>query len=184
MAKHEPPEVRSRQPLPVARRSVLIGAGLLFGLWSLLHLGDLTGEQNGSIRFMMTLIFGILILVRPKASQTGTREFPDLRASLMAAVPGLLLLAAGLLLTVRQLEWLGLLLLLWSCLRWSLPRAYTRDLTLCLGLVYFAHPLPAQIFGPLQLVMQKLSVIGAERLLIALNVRAWSLDMVLYNGFA
>lgn len=173
---------RVRSP---ARLTVLVGATALFALWMLLHLGLLTATQNGWIRFVITLGFSLLILLRPKPARSGNApDYPGAHEPVLVAVPGTAFVLVGLIFGVQQFEWIGILMVLWGCLRWSLPQDYGRDLSLALLLLYWSHPLPARIFGPLQLGMQHLSVRGAEALLLGLDVRVWADGLVLRTGFS
>jgi len=180
------------------RRIVLISAAGAFILWIILHAGELTSSQNGFIRFVLTALFSALILFRPKPARLPARDAtegvrsahqvalvdPVLAGSLAGAFTGVMLLIWGLVFNIRQFEWLGMLLVLGGCLRWSLPGAYGRDIPPALLLLYWAHPLPSQIFGPLQLVMQRLSVNGTQWLLQGFNVRVWADGMVLRTAFS
>ena len=180
-----PNGMENRSTESVLRRSVLVaGIGLLF-TWVAFHVDTLTSTQNGWIRFVLTFVFGVLILLRPKptAAALGTQGYTSLVATVIASTPGASLVLMGSILGVHQLEWLGILLLVWACLRWGLPDEYGRDLSYAMALLYFAHPLPAQLFGPLQLAMQRASVAGSEWLLLGLDVRVWANELALYTGF-
>ena len=73
-------------------------------------------------------------------------------------------------------------MVLYAALAWALPRRYGRDLLMALFIVYWIHPLPGQIFGPLQLGMQWLSVRLSEVLLHIINVSVWGDGLVLRTG--
>jgi len=163
-------------------RVVVLGsAGCLFLLWVFTHLGQLAATQNGTIRFFLTAFFGLMILLRPKSARERARAAALLPAwaSALLVVAAAAMAVLGMMFYVHQVEWLGLLLLLYACLNWALPPRFARDLPLALLLIYWAHPLPSQLFGPLQLAMQRWSVAGSEWLLHLFNVRAWGDGLVL-----
>ena len=155
---------------------VLLAMGLLMLLWLLLHLGRLISLQSGALRFFLTFIFSLAILLRPKPAG-GDKRRPGILLS--ASIGGAVLAVAGLVFSVGQFEWLGLLLLCFGALEWALPARFSRDIPLALFLLYWAHPLPGQVFGPFQLAMQRWSVLGTEWLLHAFNVRVWADGLVL-----
>ncbi|MDI6774247.1 MAG: archaeosortase/exosortase family protein [Verrucomicrobiota bacterium] len=98
------------------------------------------------------------------------------------AVGGTTLALAGIVLPVHQFEWLGLLTLLYACLRWALPPVFQRGLPAALFVLYWIHPLPGQAQGSVQLLMQRLSVRGAELVLHAVNARVWADGFWLRTG--
>ncbi len=163
------------------QRSVLVLAAMLFALWFWVNFARVTGDPNGILRFTLGFLFSALILLRPKP------EAPDLvisdRLVLPAGVGGAALVILAIVFDVRQFEWLGLLLLLFSCMRWSLPARFGGDIARALIILYWVHPLPGQLFGPLELAMQRLSVIGAGALLHTVNVRVWADGLLLHTGF-
>ncbi|MBN1669424.1 MAG: archaeosortase/exosortase family protein [Kiritimatiellae bacterium] len=173
-------------PTSRQRGAVLAGVGVLAALWLGLNFGRVTGSQHGTIRLVLGLGFALALLLRPKrgAPRAAAGEDGDSRSAAAArlAVGGTLLKITGLVFGVNQLQWLGLIILLFACLRWALPPRYRRDLWLALLLLYWMHPLPGQVFGPLQLGMQRLSVAGAEYLLHLANVRVWADGLVLRTG--
>ena len=163
------------------RKAVLVSGVALFVLWMVLHLPMLTGVQDGAIRLTLGLVFAALILLRRKADVTVDWAPPGVLAA--AAVLGALLGLIGVIVPLRQAEWLGLVLLLYSCLRWSLPERWRGDILLSMALLYWVHPLPGQVFGKLQLGMQYLSIRGSEWVLHCANVRAWADGLTLYTGY-
>ncbi|MDE0838746.1 MAG: archaeosortase/exosortase family protein [Kiritimatiellae bacterium] len=163
---------------------VVFSAGIgLCAAWLFAHRTDLLApDQNGFIRCTLSTVMAALILIRPKPE---TRHaVAGHRPLIAAAILGAMAVVGGIILDVGQLEWLGLLAVLWACLRWCMPARATNDIRCALLLIYFAHPMPAQIFGPLQLWMQHLSVRGSEWLLLALDARAWADGLVLRTGFS
>ena len=66
--------------IPLPRLTVLAGAACLFGVWLLGHLDALTAPQNGWIRFCLSLVFAVLILIRRKPGSAGyTPAFTAMR---------------------------------------------------------------------------------------------------------
>ena len=175
------------------RRIVLLAATILFLSWLVVNYGRITADEDGFIRFFLGGLFAVLILFRsarrprgvlddepesrPKA---GTARYR--RAWVALGVAGMLLSLGGIIFRVHQFEWLGLILILYACLRWALPERCGRDVLLALFLLYWIHPLPGQLFGKFQLAMQWVSVKGAEWALQAANVRVWADGFILRMG--
>lgn len=169
------------QSIPRERKAVLLLAGLLFGAWVVLKWDRLTEDQAGIIRLVLGFLFAGLVLVRPKGEGAPLR-LP--RGSVgVLAMAGTLMVLVGLQFPIHQLEWLGLVVLLFACLRWALPESWGRDTLLALVLLYWVHPLPSQVFAPLQFWMQEMSTWFSEWLLHALNVRAWRHGLLLHAGY-
>jgi exosortase/archaeosortase family protein len=173
------------------RRVVLLAAGILFLAWLIPNLGRITADDDGFIRFVLGGLFAVLILCRSLVAPRGA-AVPDPGAETAAPARGRRLAAlgaagalfslAGIIFSVRQFEWLGLIVILYACLRWALPERCGRDVLLGLFLLYWIHPLPGQVFGAFQLAMQWLSVQGSEWVLQAANVRIWADGFVLRMG--
>ena len=164
---------------------VLVAAGILFGGWLIANLPRFAAQPDALIRFVLGIVLAMLLIVRPKPiSPTAPEAPPALRPGTAAvlAAAGAGLHVTGMIMRVHQAEWLGLLMVLFVCLQWALPARYARDTALAFLLLYGVHPLPGQVFGALQLVMQKLSVKGAEWLLQVGNVRVWADGLVLRTG--
>jgi exosortase/archaeosortase family protein len=158
-----------------------MAAVALLAIWIASNFSRITGDQDGTVRFVLGGLFALLILFRSKESKG--REPSGTRLSVVAGFVGACLAVSGIVFNVRQSEWLGIIAVLYACLRWGLPRSYSRDIFLSLLLLYWIHPLPTQLFGQLQLAMQGWSVAGAEWLLHALNVRVWADTHVLYTSY-
>ncbi|NQT94464.1 MAG: archaeosortase/exosortase family protein [Lentisphaerae bacterium] len=169
-------------PSSLPRRIVRIAAAALFLAWLIPNGTRLFMTQNGAIRTVLSVLFSLLILARPK----GAPPKGDARSWIvpLAAALGALLAVSGIVFSVNQAEWLGIILLLFACLAWSLPAAFTGDIARALFLLYWAHPIPGQLFGPLQLWMQSASVRGAEWFLHVINQRVWADGMVLQARMA
>jgi len=171
-------------PFSCDRKALLVVAGLYFGAWLLLNVVRLTGTQHGLIRLALGTGFALAILLRRKPAPVPRAGGATRGAVLIAAaLCGVLAEGFGIVFAVRQAEWLGMLLLLFACLRWSLPARYGPDLWRALLFLYWLHPIPSQIFGPLQLYMQRLSVAGAEFFLHIVNIRVWADGLVLKTGY-
>lgn len=154
--------------------------------WIAANMPRLLWIQEGLIRFVLGLVFSLVILFR-RAPETG-EDMPEARPvysstwPLVCGCAGMLLVVAGLIFTVHQAEWLGILLLAGSGLAWGLPGSYRANVLPAFLLLYWIHPLPGQLFGPLENWLQVLAVKGTEWLLHTLNIRAWADGMVLRTG--
>lgn len=164
------------------RYAVILGSAGLFGLWLALNFTRMFADPNGMLRFILGLGFAALLLFRTKPA--GTLPLPGFPrwGGVGLACVGTLLIPLGLIFNVNQFQWLGLLLLLVGALLWALPTRHHRDLIWAGVILYWMHPLPGVVFGPLELGMQRLSVIGAERLLHAAGVAAWADGLGLRSG--
>lgn len=163
------------------RRIVLAASLLLVLFWITANFERLTGDQHGMVRFVLGGLLAAIILIRPKTETTS----PPRRPLVLAAI-GVLAMGAtvgGIVFNVRQFEWLGIILLLYSCWRWALPDSFHRDIIWSLFLLYWLHPLPALFFARVQFLMQQWSVSVAEWMLHAINVRVWADGFFLYSGF-
>lgn len=168
--------------MTLQKKVVLGAAGVLFVAWLIGNMSRIIGVQEGLIRMVLGGVLAALILLRFKPEDSA--EFISSRFILPAGIAGALLALVGIIFGVHQFEWLGIVVLLYACLRWALPVRFSLDIFLAMFLLYWVHPIPGQVFGGMQLGMQKLSVIGAEWLLHALNVRVWGDGLVLHTGLA
>ncbi len=164
-----------------SRKAVLLSAAGLFAIWVVRNMERVLADSNGVILLSLGTALCGLILLRSKDEDEGS---PPPEFVPWVGGFGALVALLGIILPVHQLEWLGLVLVLYACLRWSLPDRYARDIILALFLLYWANPLPGQIVGRFQLAMQTLSMNGSERLLHCMNVRVWGDGFVLRSGFA
>ncbi len=169
---------RGSSPLRLCLAALTVAVLLL---WIGLHASILFTSQHGTVRCVLTSLFAVLILLRPKPKTDAVKTTWPLMPAIAAAV-GLLCIITGLVFPIRQLEWIGLLLVVFGGLAWSLPSAFARDLRLALFVLYWANPLPSQWFGALQVWMQIASVEGSEWLLHMLNVRVWADGLILRTG--
>ncbi len=179
----------------VARGIMLLVAAGLLVFWLATNIRDLTSDQESTIRLVLGVFFFLVVLFRPPEHDVQTTEShgkPDRTRSFFAspwlipgaAVAGMLLVPAGLIFEVRQFSWVGLMLILFSCLRWSFPPRYSRNVALSLFVLYWVHPLPGQITTSAQLALQRLAVYGSEWFLHILNVRVWADGVILRTGTA
>lgn len=168
----------------------ILGAALPF-LWVGIHAPRLIGSQDGGIRFSLTVVFALLILFRrqrptddepPGDTGSTASTGPHGKWLATAAVLGAAAVVTGLIVPIRQVEWIGLLLVAYACLAFTLPRPITRNLPAALFVLYWVNPLPSALFGTLQTGMQQASVLGAEWLLHLVNTRVWADGMVLHTG--
>ncbi len=170
----------SKKKMPVEHRIVLGAVLIMISAWVWTNLPRLAAGQNGALSFFLGTLFALALIFRPKLSNEGFK-LPGWGLGL-SGIGGSLLAILGMIIPVHQLEWLGILIILYAALAWALPRRYAKDLILAMFLIYWIHPLPSQIFGPIQLEMQSLSVKLSEGLLHALNIRVWGDDLVLRIG--
>lgn len=166
--------------MPATHRFVLFSVFILVAAWTWANLPRLAAGQNGILSFFLGSIFAIALIFRPKLDGEGFK-LPGWGLGLVG-LGGTLLAIPGMIIPVHQAEWLGILMILYAALAWALPRRYARDLILALFIIYWIHPLPSQVFGPVQLGMQALSVKLSEGLLQAINIRVWGDDLVLRVG--
>ena len=170
--------------MSIARKAVAWSAGILFGVWIFAHWGRLSSDQDALIRFVLGTLFAVLIILRGKGTKGNDRRLPGWSpaAALVLGVPAVVV---GIIFGWHIVEWSGLLLLLFACLFWAFPKKYGPDLVIAFFILFWMHPLPGQVFGWLQNEMQRLSILGAERILQALNVRVWGdlCTMTLRTGY-
>ncbi len=165
----------------------ILGAALPL-LWVGFHAPRLYGSQDGSIRFSLTVVFALLILFRRQRPTDEKRPGitkstgPRSACLAMAALLGAAAVVTGLIVPIRQVEWIGLLLVAYACLDFTLPRPIARNLPAALFVFYWANPLPSALFGALQTGMQQASVLGSEWLLHLVNTRVWADGMILHTG--
>lgn len=170
-----PPNRQSKSSLP--KRAVLGAAVLLFCTWLFLNLGRLTATPDGLIRVVLGGFFGLRLLLRLQTDRKSEAE--PAPHHLLVALAGTALVLLGIIFRVHQFEWIGIVGLLYACLRWTLPSGKRADIARAMFLLYWIHPLPHQVLGPMHLALQKISVTGSEWMLHAFNIRAWADDLVL-----
>jgi exosortase len=166
--------------LSVPRLAVFCSALFLLSIWLVLNFPRIGLTQNGIIRLSLGVFFASVILFRRKA-EDAEPPFPSWAVPL-AVVAGIFCIVNGIIFDIHQFKWLGIMLILFACLAWALPQNFGKDILLALFVFYWVHPLPNQVFGPVQLAMQKMSVAGAGWLLHILNVHVWADGFVLKTG--
>ena len=164
------------------RHTVFWSAVILLLIWFGFNVDPIMTDKDAIIRLVLGALFSLVILLRRKQDAVAPSHIPTAIVAALALV-GLIMSLGGAIFDVHQFKWLGFVLLICACLQWALPPRYSRDIFLSCFIFYWVHPLPAQVFAPLQLFMQRMSVMGSERLLHALNVRVWADEMVLCTGF-
>ena len=164
-----------------ARKIVLVLAVMLFLVWVVMHFGMIAGDENGKARFFLGIVFALMILIRRK-DRGLVFEVPSW-VTPFSALTGTVLALVGIIFSVGQFEWLGLLMLLFSALHWALDKRRTRNILLALFVLYWIHPLPGQLFFRLQLLLQVVSVRAAEWMLHCFNYRVWADGITLNTGF-
>jgi len=174
--------MKQDRKIGVPQAAVLGAALVLFLVWLVPNFARLVQTQNGAIRLGLATLFSFLILFRrrPKVAEPSLPRW----TVLLSAAIGLPMAILGIVFDVHQVAWLGLVMVLFACLQWSLPRDFSRDVLRAVFLLYWAHPIPGQVFGPLQLAMQYASVNGTEWFLHMTNYRAWADGLILRTGFA
>jgi exosortase/archaeosortase family protein len=165
------------------KRLVLIAAFVLLAIWTVFNFGRLTGDQDGPIRFVLGAFFAAAILIRTRSMSEEPPRVPGFAVPALTAIGMLLVTVFGIVFEVRQLDWLGIILMLGGCLLWTVPPEKTRNILPSLLLLYWVHPLPGRVFGQFQLMMQTLSVKGAELVLHCANIHVWADGLVLRTGF-
>lgn len=170
-----------RKAIAPRQGTVLFSALVLVGAWIWANAARLASGQNGVLTLFLGAIFAGALIFRVKPEDGRGFKLPGWGLGLLGAF-GTGLALVGLIVPVHQFEWLGILMVLYSALAWSLPRRFGKDLVLALFLVYWIHPLPSQVFGPLQIAMQWMSVKLSEALLQIFNVRVWGDGFVLRTG--
>jgi len=150
-------------------------------LWIVLHASVLFTSQHGTVRCVLTSLFAVLIFLRPKPESAPEKKSSPLLPMIAAGI-GLVCLVGGLVIPMRQLEWIGLLFVVFGGLAWTLPPVLAGNLPWALFVLYWANPLPSQLFGALQIWMQRASVEGSEWLLHVFNGRVWAEGLVLRTG--
>ncbi|MBT3193666.1 MAG: archaeosortase/exosortase family protein [Verrucomicrobia bacterium] len=173
--------MKQTQGISLPKRILIVLAGAVLALWMGTHAASLFGTQNGVIRSTLSVLFAALILLRPKQNTETDGDTSSLW-HIVAALLGVGCIIAGLIVPIQHLEWIGILLLLFACLKWSLPRSFGRDTALSILVLYWVAPLPTPWFGRLQIWMQIASVEGSEWLLHIFNVRAWADGLILHTG--
>jgi len=162
-------------------RKILLKVVLaLFALWVIFHFSRIADGGTGLIQLVLGMVFSIAILLRIKSTDGTLPARPVVLVG--SAFAGIILAVGGLVFNVGQFEWLGILCLLYAFLRWGFPPRYGRDVLMALFVLYWIHPLPGRVFGPLQLAMQWLSVQGAEWFLQAFNARVWADNFILHTA--
>lgn len=163
-----------------SQRIVALATALLFLTWILTHRALLSSGQDALLRATLGGLFALLILRRQRL-EPDAPPVPPARVGTCAVI-GLAAALLGIVIPVHQLEWIGLLLLGLACLWWVLPGSRTRDAVAAVFCLYWIHPLPAQVFGPLQLAMQHASVQGTEWFLHLFDVPVWGDGLILRRG--
>ena len=162
------------------RRNAIVGVGVVYALWVLAGFQRILDAENGVIQLVLATLFAATLLIRWKPEREDAVR-PN-RIVAAAGLVGVPLFLVGLLFRVHQFEWLGLLLLFYAGLTWAMRPEAGRDIGLAMIVLYWANPMPGKAVTAAHFVLQKISIAGAERLLHALNVRAWADGLVIYAG--
>ncbi|MBA4386924.1 MAG: hypothetical protein C0404_03020, partial [Verrucomicrobia bacterium] len=168
--------------MSLIRKTVLVSAIGLVAVWIAGNHDRLLADSDATIRLVLGLVYTTLIILRWKPADGGKEA--GTAAALLIGLSGALLAVCGIVVPVKQFEWIGLIFLVYAAMRWALPVRFSRDILLALFVLYWMHPMPSRLFGAFQMEMQALSVAGAEWLLHCFNVRVWAdlNDLVLRTG--
>jgi len=149
-------------------------------VWLFLNFKSLSAGDDGVIRVILGIVLACVVIFRAK-EETPSLALPS-RPLLIRGLVGAVMHILGLVFDVHQFQWLGFILLFSAGVSWSINPVYVPDLNRGLFLVYWVHPLPGAIFGPMQVFLQQVSIHGAEWLLHCVNSAAWADGMVLLSG--
>lgn len=158
--------------MSLIRKVVVFACLALFVVWVHFNYTEVAGDDVGLIRFVLGSVLAGLILVRWKNPAFSMSVSGWFMPAMTGVGTGMALV--GMILDLKQFEWLGLVLLLVGCLLWALPRAHGRDVLFSLFVVYWIHPVHAGAVAGLEGAMQRLSVQGSEWLLHCLDRCAWA----------
>ena len=165
-----------------SRKSVVVATLLLFCVWLGMNWTRISAQQDALITVVLGSIFALILMMRPKPETTSPRKGLTVLL-VLGAVLFMLSVVIGHTVDVHQIQWLGMMLLVFVALKWAFPPRFGKDILFAVFVLYWIHPLPRQIFGPLQLQMQTWSVNGAEWMLHCINVPVWADGITLFNGF-
>ena len=177
-----PVSMKNRSKYSLLQVLLPLLSGIMLLLWVVVNAATLFGSQNGIIRSTLSLLFGLMILLRPKSEQDKDCKKIALWLVAISTLGGIAAAISGIVMNVHQVEWIGIILLLFACLSISLPNIYARDIPRALFILYWLAPLPNRIFTQLQLFMQSASVAGSAWLLQLFNIRVWGDGLVLRTG--
>jgi exosortase/archaeosortase family protein len=149
-------------------------------VWTHFNYTEVAGDDVGFIRFVLGTLLASVLLVRWKNPHYVRPVAGWLTPTCAGVGTGMALV--GIILDLKQFEWLGLVLLLAGCLLWSLPGSHARDVLSALFVLYWIHPIHAGAVAALEGNMQRLSVGGSEWLLHCFNHRVWADGTDLITG--
>lgn len=170
--------------MSLMRKIIMLAGGVLFGVWMATHWDRIAGDDDAVIRFTLGILFSVIIIFRSKKAEGVSIKLPRWTVLFSLAV-GMIAVLGGMIFKINVLEWIGVLLLLFACAAWAAPEEYGADLILAFVILFWVHPIPGQVFGWLQVEMQRLSIRGAEFALQVVNTRVWGdmSSMVLRTGY-
>lgn len=148
--------------------------------WFVVIQSELIASPHNRLIFWAGAIFAALIVIRREVPLDSTPP-PD-SFLCWTAVVGTLLALGGIVIPVHQFQWLGLLLMVYAGLRWSFPEEYGGNVASALFVLYWAHPLPDNLFSAVRLVLQQVSVGGAELCLHTFHIPVWADGLLLRTG--
>ena len=147
--------------MKIHQKMALFAATALFLLWVISNYARLSDDGTWVVRLVLGTIFFLAIMIRWKRAKESTAC--GSHCVLLLGVAGAVMSVLGIIFAVHQFEWLGMMILIYACLRWALPEHWNSDILLAVFLLYWVHPLPWQVLGHFQLFLQELSVKGSPR---------------------
>jgi exosortase/archaeosortase family protein len=148
--------------------------------WFVINQSGILATSQSRLIFWTGAIFAVLIVTRREVPIYSTL-LPESILCWMAGA-GALLAVSGIITDVHQFQWLGILLLAYAGFGWSLPEIHAEKVASALFVLYWAHPLPGNLFGAVRLAMQRLSVGGAEWCLHTFSIPVWADGLILRTG--
>lgn len=178
--------------MSIQKKMFICLISVLLLIWLSFNFARFSSDTDTITRVLMGILFCSLIIFRQKwivPDSEDDEQDRDESASAthqqnrwilpVTGISGTILALTGIIFRIHQLEWLGIIIILYASLRWIMPAKYSRDILFSIFLLYWIHPLPAHIMGPFQLFMQRLSVSGSEFVLHCANVRVWADGFIL-----
>jgi len=153
---------------------------ILFSGWAWVYGSKAISDSDSAVRFVVCSGIALILLVQPRKKPNFEADISSL---MVTAAVGTLLSIIGILFHVNQFIWIGMILMLYTCLRYGLPDKISSNSAIACFMLYWAHPFPSQLEWPLHSIMQQLSVNGSEWLLHIFNIPAWA-DGTIIHGIA
>lgn len=114
----------------------------LFVVWLFLNLLRVLYTQNGLIKIITILPVSLFILFSSNIKEEKT-AVDKIRLNLIFCIIGVLLSGCGIVLNLHFIQWIGILILIYIGLKYSLPSRHKDNILPALFLVFWIHPLPS-----------------------------------------